>query len=121
MRGYIQRPMGGNVRESTAAMLSGTVRSREIGRGGMGVVWHGEDTVLRRPVALELLTAPDYDGCRGGCLVENAGRLLQRQRAADRCRRLKRKVERWHVRASWELVRGIQMTTIGTIHSGWSM
>ena len=32
---------------------------REIGRGGMGVIWEAFDQALRRPVALKLI-APEY-------------------------------------------------------------
>ncbi|HKS49311.1 MAG TPA: serine/threonine-protein kinase [Amycolatopsis sp.] len=31
----------------------------ELGRGGMGVVWRGEDTVIGRPVAIKELRLPD--------------------------------------------------------------
>ncbi len=47
----------------------------ELGRGGMGIVYRGSDELLRRPVAVKLLTAE-------GLGTEGRARLLQEARAA---------------------------------------
>lgn len=49
----------------------------EIGRGGMGVIYRAQDTVLERPVALKLLT-------QTGLGAEGRTRLLREARAAAR-------------------------------------
>ncbi|MGZ4845849.1 MAG: hypothetical protein ACXVJ1_14010, partial [Candidatus Angelobacter sp.] len=52
--------------------LSGTRYSalKFLGQGGMGAVWLVEDSILRRPVALKILTAENSS-------VDLATRLMQ--------------------------------------------
>ncbi|HEY0499666.1 MAG TPA: serine/threonine-protein kinase [Kutzneria sp.] len=54
----------------------------ELGRGGMGVVWRGEDRVIGRPVAVKELRLPDdLHGERRDILEE---RVLREARSAGR-------------------------------------
>ncbi|MCD0453295.1 serine/threonine protein kinase [Actinocorallia sp. API 0066] len=64
-------------------MLAGRFRVvAELGRGGMGVVWRGEDTELGREVAIkQVLAAP---GLTGTAQAERRERMSREARAAAR-------------------------------------
>jgi serine/threonine protein kinase len=53
-----------------------------LGRGGMGVVWRGEDTILTRPVAIKVVEFPDHLPPEERDAIE--ARVMREARAAAR-------------------------------------
>ena len=43
-------------RTSPGAVIADFIIEKELGRGGMGVVYHGHDPLLNRPVAIKILS-----------------------------------------------------------------
>jgi tetratricopeptide (TPR) repeat protein len=67
----------GNSRVSETLLVNRYRLDEELGRGGMGIVYRGHDTVLDRPVAIKVLTT-------AGLGSEGKNRLLNEAQAAAR-------------------------------------